>query len=207
MPLSRSEAVENGANMQRESKVSRFLALFAVLAALLMSACTMNSESTQQPQDYPVTTQPLLKHFDDCWKWHDGAVERAEDAYKVCPDSGVYTPEQCNAFYQEEVANAKYYLVECVEQLPGVEGECRDNFDYDDLESDADGDGITDEKEVFIGTNPCEICSFGGYLGKDCDADWDWDLDGIDNGVDQNPICPEKNGEIDEDSPLLTYCI
>jgi hypothetical protein len=63
--------------------------------------------------------------------------------------------------------------------------------------SDADGDGIKNFDEYVMGLNPCSVRSFNAL-----DADLDFDIDGLLNGVDPYPRC-----NFEDPAGMSTDCI
>lgn len=59
-------------------------------------------------------------------------------------------------------------------------------YDYQIVEEDTDGDGISNYWEYEMGYNPCSPNSFGSCVN---DADLDFDNDGVRNGIDPTPYC------------------
>ncbi len=82
-----------------------------------------------------------------------------------------------------------------------------------DLVADSDGDGLSDDQERQLGTNPTEyqtgggICndtiqSFYGCRAFGCDKDWDEDGDGLNECEEKSFDSDVKNGDSDGDNIL-----
>lgn len=191
----------------------KYATLLAVsICALFVSACTGPqgpagppgpqgmAEEAEQP--FPKSTLPVVEHEADCSNQYQDRSDGINYNHDQCQAQNP-SPNNCDDERQKQYDDSRVGWLLCMKELPAVSSECRNAFNPDpDSKSDADGDGLTDYTEVQMKYNPCEKCSFGGTPGVDCDADEDWDNDGVPNGKDSSPICTDKN-----DPLLVTYCV
>ncbi len=166
------------------------IASLFVLPIILLSACGQ-SVGTRQPR--PASTDAVLDYQRYChrwfWEYNDDINDRADRCREGNPN-----PEICDQIAAEEVQENEDRWYECLDDLPMVSEDCRMQLDHADLDHDTDGDGISDYMESWMSLNPCERCSYGGVEGVDCDADLDFDGDGILNGEDRDPGCSTSEG-------------
>ena len=163
----------------------------SLLLLVLFSACGRSVGNDGVPR--PVSTDAVLDYQRHChyWMWENGddINWRAERCREGNPN-----PEICDEIAAEEVEELYDNWYACLDHLPMVDEDCRTQLDHANQDQDTDGDGISDYNESFMSLNPCEVCSYGGVEGVDCDADLDFDGDGIPNGEDRYPACSLEVG-------------
>ncbi|MCC6643673.1 hypothetical protein IT411_02895 [Candidatus Peregrinibacteria bacterium] len=172
--------------------------LFLSIMVLVMIGCNSVEivEEITPPAPMPVSTPPVLDHFDDC---EDSLVIGTEEAKLILQDClEDDLGSNCQNQYDLNVESVEEWYWNCLQMLPAVEQSCRESFDPQSFVQDSDGDGISDADEVLMNLNPCEACSYGGNCqncgggGEDsssCDSEMDFDNDGIPNGEDEKPAC------------------
>lgn len=170
--------------------MGRFVSV-SLLLLVLFPACNQGVGNGEVPR--PVGTDAVLDYQRYChrWMWErgDDINYRAERCREENPN-----PETCDevAAAQGQKNEDDWYT--CLDHLPMVDEDCRAQLDHANLDQDTDGDGISDYDESWMSLNPCERCSYGGVEGVDCDADLDFDGDGIPNGEDRYPACSLEVG-------------
>lgn len=164
-------------------------AVYAIFI-ILLSACGQNAGSRQ---DRPVSTDAVLDYQRYCHYWMWERAKEINEKNARCQSE--YEWEYCRDLAEELVAENNDYWFTCLDDLPMVSEECRMQLDHADPLHDTDGDGVSDYMESFMSLNPCEVCSYGGTEGVDCDADLDFDGDGTPNGEDDSPGCGMGEGE------------
>ncbi|MFA5948523.1 MAG: hypothetical protein WC806_06205 [Candidatus Gracilibacteria bacterium] len=120
---------------------------------------TDRANSISVAGQYPVSTNPIL------FQW------------KECDDN------QIRNISRGEEENIDI-LRQCVNYLPSVF--CKAKVLGEGSDVDTDKDGIKNNREFFMGLNPCEKYSVGGSVA---DGDFDYDGDRILNKNDTDPIC------------------
>lgn len=176
--------------------------MFAALTTLVLAVtgCDVGNVDAASVDDEPMpaSTIPAVEHIQECFILHYVRQGDNWENYLQCENTGGQT---CTADYEQKIADSRKAFELCMRQLPAVSKECRDQFEPMSLTHDSDGDGIADGDEIWMSLNPCEKCSFGGNE-EDCDANTDWDNDGIPNAKDKVPRCTDT-----KDPLLVTYCI
>lgn len=156
----------------------------------------------------PVSTYHMMNYKLIATREYDWRLENAETIYQDCLEAGVSTPEECREYYlQIKYSAYRHYVIrgnwfpqnECGAEVMVMTKTLEEYVAEDGLygiwspvvSEDADGDGISNYHEFFMGLNPCTPQTFGCIN----DADGDFDFDGIPNGDDHSsthgPYCPE----------------
>lgn len=176
----------NRAQSKGRPKMSKITTLWLVLVLSLFIACD-NTRKVGVYQEMPDSTLAVLDWVNRCDSSYWNALNRTQDNFDRCMTSSDTTACYMNRT-EEEYGNSDAHVY-CMKNLPMVDYSCVEQLDPNSMEHDADGDGIADYWEYYMGLNPCEKCSYGGIPGLDCDGDLDWDRDGVPNGLDTQPIC------------------
>ena len=153
----------------------------------LIIGCDQNSVGARQ--NMPASTMPVLDRIDECEDNFHRSWDNIDQIHLDCQEDPNRDYEECNNEYDENLDQIQEGRLNCLTNLPQVPGSCVEQLEPFGFEHDTDGDGIDDYWEYQMGLNPCEKCSYGGIPGVDCDADLDYDRDGIPNGIDYNPMC------------------
>lgn len=155
------------------------------------------SPTTPPPAAIPWSTIPVVEQLTLCDQENYARQEAAEAVDQTC--SSEKNGTDCSSIYNKALSDSINALNLCLKELPAVPEACRSQFDPTSRTHDSDGDGIADFYEVWMKTNPCEPCSFGGNCqdcggggtdSSNCDGNQDWDGDGIPNAQDTQPLCP-----------------
>lgn len=164
--------------------MQRIVNLF-ILSSVLLSAC---GQSVGQHQPRPASTDAVLDYQRYCHYWYWEYIYRSEVDFNRCLSEGIDVT-LCQDLYTERTEENEGNWYACLDDLPMVSQDCRMQLDHANPDQDTDGDGISDYMESWMSLNPCERCSYGGTEGVNCDADLDFDADGIPNGEDHDPGC------------------
>lgn len=174
----------------------RITCLF-ILPLVLFSACEQNVGQEKQPR--PASTDAVLAHQTHCNDTMQLRIREINAASVECWNNP--PPEGCPDTDEPSLIVYGFWN-ECLDNVPMVPLDCLLQLDHANPLQDTDGDGLTDKEESQMHLNPCEPCSYGGIEGVDCDADLDYDQDGIPNAIDPDPDCTPYHIEMLHCDPL-----
>jgi hypothetical protein len=178
----------------KEKMMQKILTL--MLLSTLLIAC---GQSVGSGQPRPDSTDAVLAHqahCNDVWQRRFEQIQyELHECFENPPPEGCPDPDDVEAPHK-----ANWYT--CLDSIPMVPLDCLLQLDHESHTQDTDGDGLTDFEESQMYLNPCEPCSYGGVEGVDCDADLDFDQDGIPNGEDEDPDCTPYHREMLHCDPL-----
>jgi hypothetical protein len=164
-------------------RIARF---FLMLVLVLFSAC--DGQNVGVSHSMPDSTPAVVSHQDFCHNSYWDNMDYVMDQMNKCITDG-NDPDLCSENMTEDGNESLDNLFLCLKGLPMVSDDCRAGLNPENIESDYDGDGVSDFYESHMALNPCEKCSYGGTEGIDCDGDLDFDGDGTPNAEDLNPAC------------------
>lgn len=165
--------------------MKRIVCLF-LLSITLLFAC---GQSVGSREARPASTDSVVSQQWYCHRWMWERNDDINDEARNCRNENPTNPDHCDEIAAVEVQENYDNWYTCLDDLPMISNDCRMQLNHADPEQDTDGDGISDYMESWMSLNPCEKCSYGGVEGVDCDADLDFDDDGIPNGEDHDPGC------------------
>lgn len=179
--------------------MTKFIAtLFAFFCLLFTIGCSddttsqVGDDNQKLGESAEVRTHNLINEVDSCEGDHNRDIETCYVHERNCIANPNTTPPEhdCSYYLNENEAPCRRAAfsqrTSCIQEAVGEVGGCFvPAEEYDLGAGDSDQDGISNADEIALGLNPCEVCSYGA--NSTCDADFDSDNDGVNNGEDAYP--------------------